>query len=834
MSKSLRIRTTPGGEDKYIKFKLEQDFDFLEVLSLKLTQQDVYRRFYSDYGVVVGRVIMNNGVGVPNARVSIFIPVDKDENEELKTLYPYTSVVGKDDDGVRYNLLPRERKDNCHVPVGTFPSKREILDNEETSQIFEKYYKYTAVTNDAGDFMIFGVPVGNHTINIDVDISDIGIFSQKPYDLIEQGSSEKLFSSTTQFNKNKNLNTLPQIKNQKTGVNVMPFWGDKKENEVGITRIDFDLNYELKPKAIFIGASFSDSGDNSVNKNCQGKKDSGRICDTIPSDGRITMIRKNLGGDIEEFYVNSSDLIDEHGTWAYQIPMNLDYMVTDEFGRLIPTEEPNKGIPTRSELRFKLESEITGGEGRLKTRANYLIPHNPKNKEEIDYEFGEKTKNSSFRSLYWNKIYTVKNFIPRFQANARRESRRFVGFKDVDDCVGTKNPAPFNRVDTDVNPLYTILCIILSAVALVISFVNNIISWEIKIDIIVKTIKVRPFCGLLDCIVIQCNNQDFRPGCKSGGDCYKDTNGDNDLGNLINCYQGLLVEALNVYELDFYNDWINGSLYSPLLKYKKKKDKEKFCDIDKYNSSFLHDTLIGGDFKGHKAEEIGEGFVKNYKENLYYAPVTKDGNYRLYATDIVSLGVVNDYDWQGQPSLQPLLTDSTFKLPPFIGEEDGITDYTPVADYRIDTNDSTNTRVKGLLFDLSCLSITVSRTQAKNIKRLCELGVGIDENRLDEPGGFGRDGAITDNDIDNQFSRDIFILLNDDRVTTLPETGLTSGFDGNNYKNFIGLNTNTIPQTKNSFYFYFGTEPNKTAINKLNKKYFRPCVVNKNLEYGEE
>jgi hypothetical protein len=72
MNKNVRIRTKPNSGDKHIKFQLNQDFDFLEILSLKISQEDVYRNFHSDYGVVVGRVIINSGVGVPNARVSIF------------------------------------------------------------------------------------------------------------------------------------------------------------------------------------------------------------------------------------------------------------------------------------------------------------------------------------------------------------------------------------------------------------------------------------------------------------------------------------------------------------------------------------------------------------------------------------------------------------------------------------------------------------------------------------------------------------------------------------------------------------------------------------------
>ena len=68
MSKSFRIKTQVG-EDQKLTFELKQDFDLLEILSLSLTQRDVYTRMCADFGVVVGRVIINNGFGVPNAKV---------------------------------------------------------------------------------------------------------------------------------------------------------------------------------------------------------------------------------------------------------------------------------------------------------------------------------------------------------------------------------------------------------------------------------------------------------------------------------------------------------------------------------------------------------------------------------------------------------------------------------------------------------------------------------------------------------------------------------------------------------------------------------------------
>jgi hypothetical protein len=260
MSNSIRIRTTPNGNDNYVKVKLDQNFDFIEILSLKISQDKVYQKFSSDYGVIVGRVVVNNGFGVPNAKVSVFIPLSDEDaaNTEIAGLYPYTSVTDKDSDGVRYNLLPKESdsKDYCYTPVGTFSAKREVLDNEVLTQIYKKYYKFTSTTNAGGDFMIFGVPIGTYTVHVDADISNIGIISQRPYDLIDQGVSDKLFNSPTKFKDSKNLNSLVQVKTADVGVNVQPFWGDLDVSEIGISRVDIDLNYTVRPAAIFVGSIF--------------------------------------------------------------------------------------------------------------------------------------------------------------------------------------------------------------------------------------------------------------------------------------------------------------------------------------------------------------------------------------------------------------------------------------------------------------------------------------------------------------------------------------------------------------------------------------------------
>jgi hypothetical protein len=94
------------------------------------------------------------------------------------------------------------------------------------------------------------------------------------------------------------------------------------------------------------------------------------------STGTIQMIRKSFDDTIEQFDVDGGNLIDDDGTWSYQIPMNLDYVVTNEYGDFNPSQDPNVGVLTRASVRFNIGMDDTGGDGRLRTRARYLVPNN--------------------------------------------------------------------------------------------------------------------------------------------------------------------------------------------------------------------------------------------------------------------------------------------------------------------------------------------------------------------------------------------------------------------------------------------------------------------------
>lgn len=387
MSKSYRIRTEIG-VDKYINVNLEQDWENLEILSLKILANNVYTRFCADYGVVTGRVFVNGGFGLPNAKVSVFIPLEPaDElNPIISELYPYKTITDTNEEGYRYNLLPKLPSYQGHVSTGSFPNKGDVLMDESYIEVYDKYYRFTVTTNESGDFMIFGVPVGNQTIVMDVDLSDIGCFSLSPQDLILQGSATESQVNGARFKSSTNLRELPQVKNLIFDVDVRPFWGGEDLCQIGITRVDFDLtkqaNIKLEPTAIFMGSLVSNTDDDALKVGCKPKNNTGNLCELVAGPGEVQSIRHTIFSDtsglpiLERYQVEEGGkVIDGDGTYLINLPMNLDYVITNEFGQQVLSNDPTKGVPTKGRYRFKFKWQNQQGLQNSFLRADFLVPN---------------------------------------------------------------------------------------------------------------------------------------------------------------------------------------------------------------------------------------------------------------------------------------------------------------------------------------------------------------------------------------------------------------------------------------------------------------------------
>jgi hypothetical protein len=387
MPNSFRVRTQLGA-NRTIPVKLDQDYDSLEILSLAIYPNNVYTRSCSDYGVICGRVFANKGYGVVNARVAVFIPISPDDesNPLISTLYPYKGFEDFNEDGYKFNLLPYTPSHSGHVAVGTFPERIDALTNPTVVEVYDKYYKFTAKTNDAGDYMIFGLPLGQHDIIMQVDLSDIGEFSLTPQDLIRMGRATESQVNGTKFKFSENYSELPQIVTLKKVVQVSSFFGQDGVCQHFITRADFDLTseggIEFQPTAVFIGSMFSSTDKKKLKKRCRVPAKQGWLCDLITGPGQIETIRQTIFTDstgrpvLENFKLqNDGKLIDENGTWMIELPMNLDYVYTDENGIRRVSPDGKVGVPVRAKYRFKVKWQQSPSLSEETKRAYFLVPN---------------------------------------------------------------------------------------------------------------------------------------------------------------------------------------------------------------------------------------------------------------------------------------------------------------------------------------------------------------------------------------------------------------------------------------------------------------------------
>ena len=434
---NIRIPVDLNSDDKAINVKLDQEFDNLEILSLKISNSETYTRQCSDYGVIVGRVMLNSGFGVQNAKVNVFIPITAEDSDrpEITEIYPFDSINTTFPNGVRYNLLPRVRnsKNSSHRAVGNFPDPSDFANYPQYVEVMDKYYKYTTVTNESGDYMIFGVPTGQHDIIMDFDLFDTNSFELSANDLVEQISlNNSIEQLTTLLNANANtnedienvdrvpgfkylgnnnyevdvktnLNEMPNIFHQIRQITVSPFWGDNDACDVGITRCDFRINYNYTPTAIFFGfiqttptayyIRFDNafihpgldpltgrdierpeiySGDNTLNT------DEGKFSLSPFQKLEVVVYRlddKLTPGSRKRLGVYTGSFY--NGIFRITLPMYTDYYITDESGELIPTNDTTLGIPTKGYYAFEIYDTDDGFTNRREpfgTFFNYIVP----------------------------------------------------------------------------------------------------------------------------------------------------------------------------------------------------------------------------------------------------------------------------------------------------------------------------------------------------------------------------------------------------------------------------------------------------------------------------
>jgi hypothetical protein len=256
----------------------------------------------------------------------------------------------------------------------------------------------------------------------------------------------------------------------------------------------------------------------------------------------------------------AGNVIDGDGTWLTELPMNLDYVITNEFGERVLSNDQSIGIPTKSKYRFKVKWTQSTDLTAQTRRPHYLLPNvkeygwinsntDPseignqinKRKQQSSYYFGlawsgytdgffgeeqidrlDEIINceDTFYEFQFNRVYTVSSLIDQYKKGGRG---RFIGIKEIDDdsCDSTINKFPVNDGFKNFDLLFFLFSIIFTVIqftGLVLLIIAHLLLGIYTIviqalcflcDVEIPVINVRPFGFICNALRIKCETKNF-------------------------------------------------------------------------------------------------------------------------------------------------------------------------------------------------------------------------------------------------------------------------------------------------------------------------------------
>ena len=151
--------------------------------------------------------------------------------------------------------------------------------------------------------------------------------------VVNLGYSPNLFTdNNTKIKESSNLDDLPHIETQEINVDIIPFWGDKENFEIGITRQDFKIKATISGQFTIFGSAFTDDYESRWANNYQNKDENGnyfkkfgigqlyRVNDQYNS---INIQNKRIGNITEKIYYYPNNVTDNEINTTNSTEINI-------------------------------------------------------------------------------------------------------------------------------------------------------------------------------------------------------------------------------------------------------------------------------------------------------------------------------------------------------------------------------------------------------------------------------------------------------------------------------------------------------------------------------
>jgi len=299
-------------EDYNVDICFKRSIDTLDTLTVRNNPLSNFPRQESETGVVMGtlfakqKVVNEKGEKVLIPLSNVPVVIFNSSNE-----FPDTFSVDGDGNRVRLNLIQNSElddyvdlesfvfeygKENAEKKLNKtlnprFDSEKGTLKSIENLEV-PSYFKYSTITNENGEFIIEGVPVGSNVLMFEVDLLKQGMTkSEVALNFFPYSSAEDA-----------NVDNIPHYYFRQISINVVPSWG---AFQTGYTFVDIVANIDMRKWATFFIPPISIQGKN---------------IDELLSSGRfdaLTVIAKDMtkeGFPISNQIVEVNDVLERESS----------------------------------------------------------------------------------------------------------------------------------------------------------------------------------------------------------------------------------------------------------------------------------------------------------------------------------------------------------------------------------------------------------------------------------------------------------------------------------------------------------------------------------------
>jgi hypothetical protein len=235
---------TRNDVDYFATVGIVRDYEILNTLSIYNNLVGETPRLESPTGVLFGKLEALQKVKDENGE-KVRIPLGNVPVAIFNTSEEFPTVSSVDDDGnrIRLNLAENSPK-TLYFNDDSFRTDEEFLpDNFSINSIPERY-KYTAITNEKGEFVIFDVPVGERVFMMEIDLLKQG--------LTKDEVSLNFFGYPVE--ESPNVDNVPSFFFRQFSINIVPSWGDFQS---GYTELNVTVPLDLRKWATYYASPIS-------------------------------------------------------------------------------------------------------------------------------------------------------------------------------------------------------------------------------------------------------------------------------------------------------------------------------------------------------------------------------------------------------------------------------------------------------------------------------------------------------------------------------------------------------------------------------------------------